>query len=151
MALTIARWIRFVWAPGEIVAVLELFKSLARKWNDWCGDRDKEIAIRNHLTREGYYGGTAKFRHFRLVAIQRPGWVQVYRFDVTARLVQQTLEDQPDPPPLDHQLFGLVRDDGRRGTEVRLFRDEEARKDLFARWSEGLICLRGTQGLLRES
>jgi hypothetical protein len=126
-----------------------LLKTLAQRWNDWCGDRDKELAIRQYLTREGYYGGTAKLRNVRLVAIARPGWLQVYRFEVTARLVQKVADDQPDPAPIEHELFGLVRDDGRRGTDVRLFRDEEARKDLFARWSDGLICLRGTHGLRR--
>ncbi len=105
------------------------------------------MAIRRHLSSAGYYGGSAKLRNVRLVAVARPGWVQIYRFDVTARLHQTSEEDQADPAPIDHELCGLVRDDGRRGGEVRCFRDEAERRALFARWSEGLICLRGAHGL----
>lgn len=127
--------------------MLHLFKHFAQKWADWCGDRDMENAIRAHLTNEGYYGGTAKLKNVRLVAVQRPGWVQVYRFEVTARRAVMASEDQPDPMPIDDQLFGLVRDDGRKGSTIRTFSDDAQRRELFARWSEGMLRLRGAHGL----
>lgn len=127
---------------------MQWLKHLRQRWNDWCGDREMELAIRQHLSRNGYFGGTAKFRSVRLVAVQRPGWLQVYRFEATARIVAEADEHQPDPPPVYHELFGLVRDDIRHKiSDVRVFQREEDRRCLFARWSDGLICLRGGHGL----
>jgi len=125
-----------------------------------------ENAIRRHLSDNGYFGGTAKLRTVRLAAVQRPGWLQVYRFEATARLAVPNLADS-DPsnsaasdfvdsedasdellPPVYHQLFGLVREDHRKDqTAVRFFKTNEQRIELFRRWSEGLITLRGGQAI----
>ena len=130
---------------------MKWLKHLRQRWENWCGDRDMELAIREHLTRNGYFGGTARFRAVRLVAVQRPGWLQIYRFEVTARLAPEPdddEEDRPDAPPIYEELFGLVRDDIRRKMcDVRVFRLEQDRRCVFARWSDGLICLRGAHGL----
>lgn len=124
-------------------------KHLRQRWNDWCGDRDMEITIRRHLTENGFYGGTAKLRNVRLVAVQRPGWLQVFRFEVTARVrPAQGDVDSPGSQPQYRELFGLVRDDIRDNTNsVRVFEDAQQRRELFARWSEDLICLGGAHGL----
>ncbi len=123
-----------------------------------------EKAIRRHLSDNGYYGGTAKLRGVRLAAVQRPGWLQVFRFDATAKLaVPPDHEDESvdDPatglpkstqPPATqsefHELFGLVREDHRHGKiSVRVFRSGDQRRQLFASWSEGLLQLRGGQAL----
>ncbi len=45
-------------------------KHLKACWDNWSGDRDMELAIRRHLTREGYFGGTAKGA--RVAAGSRP-------------------------------------------------------------------------------
>ena len=137
--------------------MFELLKDLRERWNDWCGDRDMELAIRKHLNENGFFGRTAKLRNVRLVAIQRPGWLQVFRFEALARVrpnepadgkADQELDPNPDQPPQYCQLFGLVRDDIRHKTNrVRVFEDEQQRRELFANWSEDLICLRGAQGL----
>ena len=85
--------------------MIELLKNLRQRWNDWCGDRDMELAIRKHLSENGFFGGTAKLQNVRLVAVQRPGWLQVFRFEATARLrvddsQGQGMEDRgPDPEP----------------------------------------------------
>jgi hypothetical protein len=51
--------------------------------------------------------------------------------------------------PVQLTLYGLVRDDIRHKIQtVRVFQDESQRRSLFARWSDGLICLRGTHTLL---
>lgn len=125
---------------------------LRQRWDDWCGDHEMEVAIRRHLTENGYFGGTAKFRGVRLVAVQRPGWLQVYRFEVTARVAELVEDDRPDPPPVYHDLYGLVRDDIRHKiNSVRVFNSEAERRALFTRWSDGLICLRGAHGLGGET
>jgi hypothetical protein len=129
--------------------MLALIKSLREKWNDWCGDREMELEIRKHLTQNGYYGGAVKLRNVRLVAVQRPGWVQVFRFEATARLQLESPEDGPDPEPQYEELYGLVKEDMRRGmTRVRVFQKPTERRELFLRWSEDLIQLRGAQGLV---
>jgi hypothetical protein len=149
-----ARRTRFKHRKPRVSIVLRIFteycKGIANRWANWCGDREMEQAIRRHLTREGYFGTTAKLKNVRLVAIQRPGWLQVYRFDATARVAVVPSDDQPDPPPQDRSLFGLVREDARRGTEIRTFSEPEGRGALFIQWSEGLIRLRGSAGLKQE-
>lgn len=137
--------------------MFELIKNLRDRWNDWCGDREMELAIRRHLNQNGFFGATAKLRNVRLVAVQRPGWLQVYRFEATARVRPSQCSGQPDDHDFDsgpdeepqyRQLFGLVRDDIRHKiNSVRVFDDEAQRGELFANWSKDLICLRGAHGL----
>lgn len=128
--------------------MLSFLKHFAKRWNDWCGDADMEKSIRKHLTGNGYFGQTAKLTNVRLVAVQRPGWLQVYRFEATARKQLPEQEDVPEPGAEYHELFGLVKDDIRHNINtIRVFDDDTERKELFRRWSGDLICLRGAQGL----
>jgi hypothetical protein len=95
-----------------------------------------EHAIRNALTRQGLRGSTAQFSYVRLVAIQRPGWLQVYSFDA---VWEQTLSE----PGSLRGVFGLVRQDERfNRTEIQFFETAAARTVLLEQWSEGLIRLR---------
>ncbi|EMI57307.1 hypothetical protein [Rhodopirellula sallentina] len=148
------------------------WQQLRKKWDDWCGDREMEMSIRSHLTQNGYFGHTAKFEAVRLVAVQRPGWLQIFRFEVTARVnpassstagtdsssagtdnmianAEHSEHDHgPDPEAEYHRLYGLVREDHRQNrSNVRVFQSESQRLELFQRWSDGLICLRGAKGL----
>ena len=129
--------------------MLELLKHIRKRWEDWCGDHDMEVTIRKHLTENGFFGGTAKLRNVRLVAVQRPGWLQVFRFDATVRVRPEIDEELgKDPKPEYREVFGLVKDDIRHKVNtVRFFEQEQERIELFARWSEDLICLRGAHGL----
>jgi hypothetical protein len=108
------------------------------------------LAIRKQLTENGFFGATATLRNVRLVAVQRPGWLQIYRFEATARLRPADQSDNaPDSDPEYRQLYGLVRDDIRYNVNtIRVFEDSGGRRELFVRWSEDLIRLRGAQGLL---
>ncbi|MGB0595647.1 MAG: hypothetical protein ACPGLY_02965 [Rubripirellula sp.] len=126
------------------------FKHLRQRYTDWCGDRDMEIAIRKHLTANGFFGGTAKLRNVRLVAVQRPGWLQVFRFEAQVRVRPTDDYDDVADPEAEYQLvYGLVRDDIRRNVNsIRTFAREDQRKELFARWSKDLICLRGAHSLV---
>ncbi len=68
-----------------------------------------EIAIRRHLTESGFFGPTAKLQNVRLVAVQRPGWLQVYRFEALARVRPDDVSnDGPDADPEYLHLLGLV-------------------------------------------
>ena len=81
--------------------------------------------------------------------VQRPGWLQVFRFDATVRVRPEIDEEVgKDPEPEYREVFGLVKDDIRHKVNtVRFFEQEQERIELFARWSEDLICLRGAHGL----
>ncbi|WDI40857.1 hypothetical protein [Bremerella sp. P1] len=123
--------------------------SIAQWWNDWVGDKEMENSIRHHLDQSGYYGALAQITNVRLVAIQRPGWLQIYRFEVKARVrIDAEETDGPDPAPQHAQLLGLVRQDFRKSiNDIRLFDQPQARRELFRDWAEGLIQLRGAEGL----
>ncbi|MEM6468637.1 MAG: hypothetical protein AAF802_03650 [Planctomycetota bacterium] len=130
----------------------KFLQSIREKWNNWTGDHEMEVAIRKHLTKNGYYGGSVKLRNVRLIAVQRPGWLQVFRFEATARVQAEESDDGPDPDPVYEELYGLVRDDIRHKLlSVRVFKEPSERRELFARWSDGLIQLRGAQGLSTSS
>ena len=129
--------------------MFQFLKSLREKWSNWSGDRDLEVAIRRHLTNNGLYGGTAQLQNVRLAAVQRPGWLQVYRFDAWARVMPSTGHDEgPDLPAEYKQLYGLVREDIRYDqTAVRTFETPDARRQLFNEWSVDLIQLRGGRAM----
>ena len=113
--------------------MIDWLKHLHKRWNDWCGDRDMELAIRGHLSEIGYFGQTAQLSNVRIVAVQRPGWLQVFRFEARARVRPQLADDAPDPPPQYRDLFGLVREDFRReSSTVRVFEHARDRRELFA-------------------
>lgn len=123
-------------------------KHFIKRWQEWSGDSQMEAEIREHLNGRGCFDRTAKITGVRLVAVQRPGWLQVFRFEATARLKQAVDEDGPDPEAVYVDLFGLVREDMRKDLcEIQTFDNEEARKELFVQWSEELIRLRGARGL----
>ena len=129
--------------------MLAFIKHLRKRWEDWCGDHEMETAIRKHLTQNGFFGGTARLRNVRLVAVQRPGWLQVFRFDATVRVRPEEDPEGVDPEAEYREVFGLVKDDIRHKLNtVRFFEKEDERIELFARWSDGLICLRGAHGLV---
>lgn len=138
--------------------MLNFLKSMRDKWSNWSGDRELEHAIRRHLSANGHYGGSAKLENVKLAAIQRPGWLQVYRFDVVARVipklavegVENELNDDGavDAPARYSRLYGLVREDVRHdSTTIRTFDNPDERRELFAEWSDNLIQLRSGRAL----
>ncbi|MCC9602728.1 hypothetical protein LOC67_19435 [Stieleria sp. JC731] len=124
-----------------------LLKYFADLWNNWTGDREMELAIRKYLNSNGYFGSSMKLQNVRLVAVQRPGWLQIYRFEAVAR-VELPASDGPEPEPVYHQLYGLVKDDIRHKIlVVRAFESSLQRRKLYREWAEDLIELRGAHGL----
>lgn len=102
----------------------------AQSWADWVGDRHLDVAITKELRKQGYAVHASQTRNVRLVAIQRPGWIQVRRFSV------ETLDAHKQPITLQ----GLARDDGRKERiDVLLSTSHtEIAKQLNV-WGEGLI------------
>lgn len=98
------------------------------------GNRVTEKDVRLWLDRHGYYGRSARFHELELEAIQRPGWIQVFRFHVTAKHQDGEWVD----------LHGVVRDDERerrldQKTRVAVFDERAERDQLMADWSQNLI------------
>lgn len=87
----------------------------------------------------------------RLIAVKRPGWLQIFRFEATARVrppEDDGAEDTANPEAEYRDLFGLIREDARSDQQsIRVFENDVERRELFSRWSEDLICLRGAHGL----
>lgn len=112
-----------------------MLNGLITAWQNWTGDKRLTDAIRGELRRQGFAVNAAQIRDVRLAAVERPGWVQVYRFAVAT----VTNDDNPHHRR-DVVLLGLSRDDGRRSRiEVLLTEDESRWRDQLDRWSEGLI------------
>ncbi|TWT73652.1 hypothetical protein Pla123a_35450 [Posidoniimonas polymericola] len=107
-----------------------MIKHLLDKWTHWIGDRSLERAIQAELRRMGCAVHAAKIRRPRLIGIERPGWVQVRRFEV------ETLT--PGKQPI--TLQGLIRDDGRRERpQVLLTTDLRLLSHRADEWCDGLI------------
>lgn len=109
------------------------------------GNRVTERDVRKWLDANGYFGSSARISDLELHAISRPGWIQVFRFSVTAKR-------RPGSPPAFSNntlaewdtVFGCVRDDERerrpgRQTQIVSFETVEDRDQQLELWSEGLI------------
>lgn len=96
------------------------------------GNRVTEKDVRDFLTARGFSGSTARFDYLKLVAIARPGWVQVFAFRVS------TCDLSGDK----YTFFGVVRDDERNRTEIRLQDTAEDQEKLIDSWSKDMITLR---------
>lgn len=130
-----------------------LIKRVSAKYQGWVGDSELERAVRRYLVGQGYYGDTARFESFRLVAVQRPGWLQVFSFAVDAKQAvpedEEVDVDAADTLEADNnaairrKLFGIVRQDVRYNRcDIQVFDEAASRNALFDEWSEELIRLR---------
>lgn len=93
-------------------------------------NRSTEKDLREYLQKIGYYGRTARFQSLKLKAIERPGWVQVFQFEVEAKRVDGDWEC----------LFGNCRTDERVDLfEVELAANQVEQEDAFVKTAEGMI------------
>lgn len=114
-------------------------KSCLKWWRSWVGDRDLERKIRAKLTAQGFVGDAAQFQFFKLAAIQRPGWLQVFHFCVEAR-PKGSLTASQDQWKTFH---GVVRQDERYNrTEISLTASQTECAAVLHEWSRDLIRLR---------
>ena len=102
------------------------------------GNKVVEHDLRGWLDGRGHYGRSAELEELELAAVQRPGWVQVFRFRVRAKNKATGQWEE---------LRGLARDDDRAKnkadrTAYRLTPDAASFDAAFSEWSEGLITLR---------
>ena len=98
-----------------------MLKAWLAKLSDWTGDKDLLKAIHKQLRDDGYAVNGAQIREVRLAAIQRPGWLQVYRFYV------ETVTNGENPHERrEVRLLGLSRDDGRQKRIDVLLTEDEA-------------------------
>lgn len=115
-----------------------MFRDLLKRWSDWTGDKHLERAIHSELRRGGYAVHASRIFDVRLVAIERPGWVQVTRFAVETTAPAGD-GDQRRPVV----LLGIARDDARSGPiRVLVTEDEAVWRDRLREWSDGLITTR---------
>ena len=124
-----------------------LIKRLSEKYRSWVGDSELERTIRKHLIGRGFYGDTAQFKSCRLVAVQRPGWLQIFSFSVEAKPAIDDEDDSAVPNNAGKKLlFGLAKQDARYNRcEIQVFEEPNPRNILFEQWSEDLIRLRNPQ------
>lgn len=99
-------------------------------------NKSSEKDIRDWLAKQGYEERTAKFYEVELHAIKRPGWLQVFRFEVTATNASGE----------SIRLFGAMRCDERYGPpNIMVSQEKTPREDQLSRWSDGLITHRRRQ------
>ena len=97
------------------------------------GNKASEKDIRDWLSHNGFNGTTAQFKEIELHAIQRPGWLQIFRFEFEGFSAKN------------HKvhLYGAMHSDERHGPPQIVVHEDEALRDAqLANWSEGLITLR---------
>ena len=106
------------------------------------GNKVAEKDIREFLNKHGYFGRSARFEELELHAIQRPGWLQVFRFCVQAK----TIDDEW------LTLYGAMKDDERfKMLEIELFDNINRRDHLLVSWSEGLMQPRFANGAIEQT
>lgn len=94
------------------------------------GNRVAEKDIRDWLSDHGFYGSSALFSELELHAIQRPGWLQIFRFQIEVKA--QNGER--------HSLYGVLRDDDRSNRlDIEVFEERDLQRELLDSWSENLI------------
>jgi len=87
-------------------------------------NRSTEKDLRDWFSRQGWDGQSGRFEELELVAIQRPGWVQVYQFSGTML----------DPDDQKQEIYGYCRDDERRRQFEVVYGDSYS--DLHANFKE---------------
>lgn len=94
------------------------------------GNKYTEKDLRAWLSQHGYFGDTAEFRSLELAALKRPGWLQVFKFEVRAKHRQHGWRE----------LVGVCRDDETTSLfEAYLCEEIAERDNVFTEWSTELI------------
>ncbi len=97
------------------------------------GNKAAEKDIRDWLASQNFCGRSAQFSEVELHAIKRPGWLQVFRFEVRVR----------DESNHWHQLFGAMRADERYGEPQIMVTLLAADRNMqLNEWSATLITMR---------
>lgn len=114
-------------------------------------NRVTELEIRQWLNVSGYAGSAARFIELELHAIERPGWLQIYRFEVQVR---PSIESDSGNISNWQTRWGVVRDDERGSSQadrlqISVYVDRAAQASKLAELSAGLLtCRTGQSGSL---
>lgn len=112
--------------PFKAIGIEQVLSNLAK-------NRTTEKDIRAWLKANGYEATTAKILEVELHAVERPGWLQIFRF----RVVMGAAEH-----------YGVVRDDerlrGKNKTQIELFDSAASQTAKLAELSKELI-VQGTR------
>jgi len=120
-------------------------------------NRSTEADVRSWLNNNGFAGKTAKFEELELHAIQRPGWVQVFRFCARVKyhpLDNSNLEADGDVVTDWQEVFGVALDDERERKQnkkihIWVFNNPvEQKEKLNLISNDFLICKKGQNGEL---
>ena len=101
--------------------------------NNLIGNKSAEKDIRDWLTDNGYMGRAARFGEIELHAIKRPGWLQIFRFEMTGHHADSRGTKE----------FGAMWSDERYGRpKIEIYPVRSARDRQLSEWSAGLITVR---------
>lgn len=111
------------------------------------GNRVTEKDIRDWLDNHDLIGRTAIVADLELHAIQRPGWVQVFRFRL--RVKERMAEDSGNPDSIWLDRVGVVLDDERKKTQAQrtqiwIFDNEDQQAEKLEEVSRGMITCRNS-------
>lgn len=99
-------------------------ESIRKRWADWVGDRDMQLKILAALRRRGLNSHGASIEDVCLVAIERPGWVQIYAFACATEEVR---------------VYGMARMDERKLDHIELYESAAERDDALHGAAVGMI------------
>jgi hypothetical protein len=113
------------------------------------GNRVTEKDIRNWLDENGFFGNSAQLHDLELHALKRPGWLQVFRFDVLAkrREDEQGEDEDENSAAGDLKNGGFSKPDLDSGESD--FRDEHPSK-LSSQWCELFGVVRDDERIKRR-
>ena len=97
---------------------------LRKSWADWVGDRDMQLKILAALRKRGLDSRNAAIEDVCLVAIERPGWRQIYAFECVSGQLR---------------VFGMASMDERRVDVVEVFDNREQRDRELVASAGGMI------------
>ena len=98
------------------------------------GNKVTEKDLRDYLATQSYYANSARVHELELVGIERPGWVQYFRFHVEAKHEEDGWRE----------FFGVIRDDERNSFDVHLFDAAADQQDAIDTMTAGCISRPGS-------
>ena len=112
--------------------IFDFFRKMRKRWNNWSGDVEMDRLIKKELVEKGYPISRTQLENIQLRAIQPPGWLQIYLFDIIVRPEEEGLDQS-------NRSYGIIKVDSRKGHKVMIFNNINHRTGKFSEWSKGLI------------